>query len=62
MTNINNVPPPAGRKGIGFGIFLLAAGLVMLAQQFGILPEGADWFFPLVLIVWGASEVYGRLR
>lgn len=49
-------------KGIGFGLFLLAAGCVLLAQQFGVLPKSIDWFFPLILVVWGASELYQRLK
>jgi hypothetical protein len=48
--------------GIGFGVFLLVAGCALLAQQFGLLPKSIDWFFPLVLVIWGASEIYKRLR
>jgi hypothetical protein len=49
-------------RGIGFGLFLLVAGGVLLAQQFGLIPKSIDWFFPLVLLVWGASELYQRLK
>jgi hypothetical protein len=53
---------PVTSRGIGFGLFLLFAGCVLLAQRFGLLPNGADWFFPIVLIAWGASEIYQRMR
>jgi hypothetical protein len=48
------------QKGIGFGLFLLVAGLVLLAERMGWFPAGADWFFPVLLIAWGASELYRR--
>ncbi len=47
--------------GIGWGIFLLLAGLVLLAEKLRWLPEGTDWLFPAILIAWGASELYSRL-
>lgn len=48
-------------KGIGFGIFLLVAGIVLLAERTGWLPTGVDWLLPAALIIWGASELYQRL-
>mgnify|MGYP003493487472 FL=1 len=47
--------------GIGFGIFLLLAGLALLGERLGWLPSGADWLFPAILIAWGASEIYKKL-
>ncbi|MDE2385793.1 MAG: hypothetical protein KGO53_14355 [Alphaproteobacteria bacterium] len=49
------------RRGIGFGLFLLLAGLVLLAERIGWLPIGTDWLLPAILIAWGASEVYGKV-
>lgn len=51
-----------GNKGIGFGLFLLLAGLALLGERLGWLPEGLDWLFPAILIAWGASELYSRLK
>ena len=48
----------SGDKGIGFGLFLLMAGLALLAERLGWLPQGLDWLFPAILIAWGASELY----
>jgi hypothetical protein len=45
-------------RGIGFGLFLLLTGLVLLAERLGWLPTGADWLFPVILIAWGTSELY----
>jgi hypothetical protein len=46
----------------GFAFFLVLAGLIMLAQQFGWIPRNLDWLFPILLIIWGASELYLRYR
>jgi hypothetical protein len=50
------------KPGIGFALFLLAAGLVILAQRFGWIPPQFDWFFPVLLIAWGASELYRQYK
>lgn len=49
------------RPGIGFGLFLLLAGIVLLAERLGWLSAKVDWLLPVILIVWGASELYKRL-
>lgn len=56
-------PPdqPHHRGGIGFPTFLILAGLALLAERVGWLPNGFDWLFPAVLIAWGLSEFYERL-
>jgi hypothetical protein len=60
-----DAPPPIPRRpdrgGIGFAIFLLLAGLVLLAERLGWVPNGFDWFFPVILIAWGLGELYHRL-
>ena len=52
---------PRHRGGIGFALFLVLAGLVLLAERLGWLSNGFDWLFPVVLIAWGFSELYERL-
>ena len=47
--------------GIGFALFLVLAGLALLAERLGWLSDGFDWLFPIVLISWGLSELYQRL-
>lgn len=47
--------------GIGFAMFLVLAGLALLAERLGWLSDGFDWLFPIVLISWGLSELYQRL-
>lgn len=54
-----DVHPAQG--GIGFGVFLVLAGLALLAERLGWLPNAFDWLFPVILIAWGASELYRRL-
>jgi hypothetical protein len=49
-------------KGIGFGVFLLVAGAALLAQQAGWVSPKMDWLFPVILIAWGVSELYQRLK
>jgi hypothetical protein len=49
-------------KGIGFGLFLLIAGIALLGERMGWLPAQFDWLLPAVLIAWGASEVFQRLK
>lgn len=46
----------------GFAFFLVLAGAIMLGQQFGWIPRNLDWLFPIMLIIWGASELYARYR
>jgi hypothetical protein len=53
---------PQLKGGIGFGLFLLLAGFALLAERLGWLPTQGDWFFPAVLIAWGVSELYSRLK
>lgn len=62
----NPASPPSGTErqhhgGIGFALFLVLAGLVLLAERLGWLPNGFDWLFPIVLIAWGLSELYQRI-
>lgn len=59
-------PSPEGarghdRGGIGFALFLLLAGLLLLAERLGWAPIDFDWLFPIILIAWGAGELYQRL-
>lgn len=56
-------PPPSRTDtgGIGFALFLLLAGLILLAERLGWIPQGLDWLFPVILLAWGAGELYRRL-
>lgn len=56
-------PPdaPADKGSIGFGLFLILAGLILLGERMGWVPQGMDWLFPVILLAWGASELYRRL-
>jgi hypothetical protein len=54
--------PKPEHRGIGFGLFLLLAGGVLLAERLGLLPAGTDWLFPVILIAWGAGELYQRMK
>jgi hypothetical protein len=53
--------PRPHQGGIGFAMFLVLAGLALLAERLGWLSDGFDWLFPIVLISWGLSELYQRL-
>lgn len=53
---------PPRTKGIGFGVFLVVAGLALLSERLGWVSPNADWLFPAILIAWGASEIYQRLK
>ncbi len=57
-----NLPSTGHKPKIGFGLFLLLAGFVMLGQRAGWVPPQFDWFIPAVLLAWGASELYRQLR
>lgn len=60
MTDPAPNPPP--RHGIGFGVFLVLVGGVMLGERLNILPGNVDWLFPVILIAWGAGEIWSRTR
>jgi hypothetical protein len=49
-------------KGIGFGVFLLLAGIALLGERSGWFPSQTDWFFPAILIAWGAGEIFRRIE
>ncbi len=49
------------RRGIGFGLFLLLAGGILLAERIGWLPINTDWLLPAILIAWGATELYAKI-
>lgn len=53
---------PSEHKGIGFGLFLVLAGLALLAERLGWLPNSFDWLLPVILIAWGCSELLQRLK
>ncbi|NJM82636.1 MAG: hypothetical protein HC844_09135 [Tabrizicola sp.] len=59
-----NLPPQprdrSDRGGIGFALFLVLAGLVLLAERLGWVPNDFDWLFPVILIAWGFGELYRR--
>ena len=48
------------KPGIGFGFFLVVAGVALLAERLNWIPNDIQWFFPVVLIAWGISELYER--
>ena len=47
--------------GIGLGLFLVLAGVILLAERLGWIPRGMDWLFPVILVAWGVGELYRRL-
>jgi len=49
-------------EGIGCGVFLLLAGLLMLAKELGWIPFQAEWLFPAILIAWGSGIIYSALK
>lgn len=52
----------ADKGGIGFARFLILAGLILLGERLGWIPHGMDWLFPVILLAWGAGELYRRLN
>jgi hypothetical protein len=48
--------------GIGCGVFLLLAGLILLAKELGWIPFNADWLVPAILIAWGCRIIYKALK
>jgi hypothetical protein len=59
----HSTPPSAqtDKGSIGFGLFLILAGLILLGERLGWVPRGMDWLFPVILLAWGAGELYRRL-
>ena len=49
-------------EGIGCGVFLLLAGLLMLGKELGWIPFNAEWLFPAILIAWGCGTIYKALK
>ena len=53
--------PPHGddsHDGIGCGVFLLVAGLILLAKELRLIPYNCDWLWPAILIAWGSGTLY----
>ncbi|MFO1202869.1 MAG: hypothetical protein U1E58_09575 [Tabrizicola sp.] len=62
VTTRSPSPGQEAEKGsIGFALFLILAGLILLAERMGWIPHGMDWLFPVILLAWGAGELYRRL-
>jgi len=47
--------------GIGCGVFLLVAGLILLAKELRLIPYNTDWLWPAILIAWGCGILYKAL-
>jgi hypothetical protein len=48
-------------EGIGCGVFLVLAGMLLLAEQMGWI-KNTSWLFPVILIAWGAGSIFQALR
>ena len=56
MSNENNKP------GFGFAVFILIAGIALLAERLGWIPADVKWGFPTVLIAFGVSMLLPHFR
>lgn len=45
-----------------FGVFLMLAGLMALAEALGLVTADMKWGMPLVVVCFGASLVWDSLK
>lgn len=51
------------RDSLVWGIVLIALGTIFLLDRFGLDAWDAVWkFWPVILIVWGASKLFDGLK
>jgi hypothetical protein len=50
------------RKGIGFALFLIGLGVLLVLENLDVLPGDVLDYWPIVFIAWGLSEVYKAFR
>ena len=51
------------RDSLAWGIILIAIGTIFLLDHLGLDAWDATWkFWPVILIVWGASKLLGGLK
>jgi hypothetical protein len=54
--------PDETSEGIGCGVFLLLAGLLLLGKELGWIPFQTEWLFPAILIAWGSGIIYKVIK
>lgn len=45
-----------------FGLFIIAAGIISLLENFGVIAGDVKWGLPLAIICFGASIVYDAVK
>jgi hypothetical protein len=51
------------RDSLVWGIMLIVVGAIFLLDRFGLDAWDTAWkFWPVILIVWGASKLWGGLK
>ena len=50
------------QRGIGFALFLIGLGIVLILQNLNILPGRVLDYWPIVFVAWGLSEVFKAFR
>lgn len=51
-----------GEVSMFFGLFIIAAGIISLLENFGVIAGDVKWGLPLAIICFGASIVYDAVK
>ena len=54
--------PPVLWEGLGVGLFAVIAGVLLIAERLGWIPNNVPWGWPLVVLVFGVVTVARALK
>ena len=49
--------PKADGAGLGCGVFLAAAGAMLLAERMGWIPDNVNWLLPVIILSIGVATI-----
>jgi hypothetical protein len=56
--NMSNSSKPS----LGWAVFILIAGVALLAERLGWIPSDVQWGLPAVLIAFGVTMLYSYFK
>jgi len=52
----------SSKSSLGWAVFILIAGVALLAERLGWIPRDVQWGLPAVLIAFGVAMLYSYFK
>lgn len=52
----------SNKPSFGWAVFILIAGIALLAERLGWIPSDVQWGLPAVLIAFGVTMLYSNFK